>query len=56
MASEIAAGLGAFKAMFDLAKGLKDISDATARNAVAIELQEGILNTSARDSACSSVD
>ncbi len=51
MASEIAAGLGAFKAMFDLAKGLKDISDATARNAVAIELQEGILTAQAQQAA-----
>ncbi len=51
MASEIVAGLGAFKAMFDLAKGLKDISDATARNAVAIELQEGILTAQAQQAA-----
>ena len=51
MASEIVAGLGAFKAMFDLAKGLKDISDATARNAVAIELQEGILTVQAQQAA-----
>lgn len=32
-----------FKSLMDTAKGLKDINDATARNAVAIELQEKIL-------------
>lgn len=48
MVSEILTGLGAFKAMLDLAKGLKDVSDATARNAVAIELQEKILSAHAQ--------
>jgi DNA polymerase IIIc chi subunit len=43
MASEIMMGLGAFKTMFDIAKGLKDASDATIRNAAVIELQEQIL-------------
>ena len=43
MVAELFAGLGAFKTMLDLAKGLKDINDATTRNAVAIELQEKIL-------------
>jgi hypothetical protein len=43
MVAEVYAGLGAFKTMFDLAKGLKDIDDRTTRNAVAIELQEKIL-------------
>jgi hypothetical protein len=43
MVAEIFGGISAFKAMFDLAKGLKDIDDATRRNAVAIELQEKIL-------------
>ena len=51
MAGELLAGLGAFKAMFDLAKGLKDVSDATARNAIAIELQEKILTAQAEQSA-----
>ncbi len=51
MASEILAGLGAFKAMFDLAKGLKDVSDAATRNTVAIELQEKILAAQAEQSA-----
>lgn len=43
MATELVMGLGLFKTMFDLAKGMKDISDATVRNGVAIELQEKIL-------------
>jgi hypothetical protein len=43
MAGEILAGLSGFKAMLDIAKGLKDVSDATARNAIAVELQEKIL-------------
>lgn len=43
MVAEVFAGLSAFKAMFDLAKGLKDINDATVRNAAVIELQEQIL-------------
>jgi uncharacterized protein YlxW (UPF0749 family) len=44
MVAEVFAGLSAFKAMFDLAKGLKDISDATIRNGAIIELQEQILS------------
>src|SRR5258708_6881321 len=47
MIPEALAGLGAFKTMYDLAKGLKEISDATIRNGAVIELQEKIL--SARD-------
>jgi hypothetical protein len=47
MVGEAFAGLSAFKTMFDLAKGLKDINDATTRNAVAIELQEKILSAQA---------
>ena len=43
MVAEWVAGLGAFKSMLDLAKGLKDLSDATARNAAVIELQTQIL-------------
>ena len=45
------ADLGAFKTMFDLAKGLKDLNDATTRNAVAIELEEKILTAQAEQSA-----
>ena len=47
MVAEVYAGLGAFKTMFDLAKGLKDMSDASIRNTVAIELQEKILTAQA---------
>jgi hypothetical protein len=43
MVAEFAAGLSAFKTMLDLAKGLRDISDAAARNVAVIELQEKIL-------------
>jgi hypothetical protein len=42
MASEFIAGLGAFKAMMDIAKALKDMDTAAARNAAVIELQEKI--------------
>jgi CII-binding regulator of phage lambda lysogenization HflD len=42
MAAELITGLGIFKTLLDIAKGLKDIDTATARNAVAIELQEKI--------------
>jgi hypothetical protein len=42
--AEIYGGLAAAKAAFDIAKGLKDIHDATVRNAAVIELQEKILS------------
>ena len=44
MVAEVFAGLGAIKTAFDLAKGLKDIDDATRRNTAVIELQEKILS------------
>jgi hypothetical protein len=44
MVAEIYAGLSSVKAAFDIAKGLKDIHDATLRNAAVIELQEQILS------------
>ena len=44
MVAEVYAGLSAFKAMFDMAKGLKDINDAAIRNGAVIELQEQILS------------
>lgn len=50
MVGEILAGLGAFKAMLDVAKGLKDLNDAAARNAVAIDLQEKILTAQEQQS------
>jgi len=43
MVGEVYAGLGAVKAAFDMAKGLKDINDAAIRNAAIIELQQKIL-------------
>jgi hypothetical protein len=43
MVGEIYGGLSAVKAAFDIAKGLKDIHDATLRNTAVIELQEKIL-------------
>lgn len=49
MAAEMI-GLGVFKTMLDLAKGLKDINDATIRNAAIIELQEKILTAQAAQS------
>jgi hypothetical protein len=44
MVAEVFAGLGALKTAFDIARGLKDIDDATRRNAAVIELQEKILS------------
>jgi hypothetical protein len=43
MVAEVFAGLSALKSAFDIAKGLKEIDDATRRNAAIIELQETIL-------------
>ena len=44
------AGLSSLKIAFDLAKGLKDIDDATRRNAAVIELQEKILSAQSAQS------
>jgi hypothetical protein len=43
MVAEAITGLSALKSAFDIAKGLKDIDNATRRNAAVIELQEKIL-------------
>jgi hypothetical protein len=51
MASEFIAGLGLFKTAFDIAKGLKDINDATVRNGAIIELQEIILSAREQQAA-----
>jgi hypothetical protein len=51
MVGEALAGLSAIKAAFDIAKGLKDINDATIRNAAIIELQEKILTAQQTQSA-----
>ena len=44
MISEAMMGASALKTAFDMAKGLKDISDATIRNGAVIDLQEKILS------------
>ena len=51
MVGEAIAGLSAIKTAFDIAKGLKDIDDATRRNAAVIELQEKILSAQAEQFA-----
>jgi len=51
MVAEVYGGISAFKAAFDIAKGLKDIDDATRRNAAVIELQEQILGAQAAQTA-----
>jgi hypothetical protein len=43
MAAEIFAGLGAIKTALDIVKGLKNLSDASARNRAVIELEEKLL-------------
>lgn len=43
MAGELLTGLSIFKALYDSAKALKDINDATVRNTAVIELSEKIL-------------
>ena len=50
MVAEVFAGLGSIKAAFDIAKGLKDIDDATRRNTAIIELQEKTLSAQAEQS------
>ena len=42
MVSELVTGIGLFKSMLDIAKGLKDINGAAIRNTAIIELQETI--------------
>ena len=42
MVAEVFGSIGAFKAMFDIAKALKDMNDAAIRNGAVIELQEQI--------------
>jgi len=43
MVVDFVAGLGIFKSLYDSAKALKDVNDATIRNGAIIELQEKIL-------------
>jgi rubredoxin len=49
--AETVAGLGAFKAMLDLAKSLRKIDDAVKRNEAVAELWEQILTAQQRYSA-----
>ena len=51
MVGEVITGLGLFKSMMDMAKGLKDINDAVVRNSVIIVLQEKILAAREQQSA-----
>src|ERR1700722_4631396 len=51
MVAEVFASVSALKTAFDIAKGLKDIDDATRRNAAVIELQEKILSAQQAQSA-----
>ena len=44
MAVDFLAGIGAFRSMYDAAKALKEMNDATVRNTAVIELQEKILS------------
>jgi hypothetical protein len=50
MVAEVFAGISSLKAAFDIAKGLKDIDDATRRNGAIIELQEKILSAQSAQS------
>jgi hypothetical protein len=48
MVAEVFAGINAFKAMFDIAKSIKDMNEAAARNAAVMELWEQIFTAQAR--------
>lgn len=48
MVGELVAGLGAFAQMISIAKSIKDMSDATIRNAAVADLWEQILSAQAR--------
>ena len=51
MPVDLIAGFGAFKSVYDAAKALKDMNDATVRNAAVIELQAQILNAQEQQAA-----
>lgn len=51
MAAELLAGLSAFKTMFDIAKSMKDMSDAVNRNAAVADLWEQIIAAQTRYTA-----
>jgi hypothetical protein len=50
MVAEVFAGIASLKAAFDIAKTVKDIDDASRRNATIMELQEKILLAQAAQS------
>jgi len=47
MVAEVFGGISAFKAMMDIAKAMKDMDSAAARNAAVIDLQEKIFTAQA---------
>jgi hypothetical protein len=51
MLAEAITGLGTFKTMLDMAKGLKDINDAAVRNTAIVELTEKIIAAQAAQTA-----
>ena len=51
MVAEVFGGISAFKAMFDMAKSLKDINDTAVRNGAIVELQEQILGAQVAQAA-----
>jgi ribosomal protein L37AE/L43A len=51
MFAEAMVGIGSFKTMLDMAKGLKDINDAAVRNTAVIELTEKIISAQAVQTA-----
>lgn len=51
MLAEAITGLGTFKTMLDMAKGLKDINDAAIRNTAIVELTEKIIAAQAAQTA-----
>lgn len=50
MVAEIFSGISAFKSMMDIAKAIKDMDSAVARNAAVVELQEQIFSAHAAQS------
>ena len=50
MAADFIAGISVFKSLYDSAKALKDINDATIRNAAVMDIQEKVLTAQAAQS------
>jgi len=51
MVSELITGLGIFKTLLDMTKGLKDINDAAVRNGAVVELMEKIITAKEQQTA-----